>query len=567
MPSSNDYALSRAILYARVSTEEQTKSGYSLAQQLEACRLWCAREGYEIVEEVTDPGQSGASLERPGMDRVRDLVATEEISLVLAQDRDRFAREPAYHYLLRREFEEQGTKIRALNDRGDESPEGELTEGILDQLAKYERAKIAERSRRGKLRKAQEGKIVAGHVPNYGFEYNPARDKYIVDEENMRVVRRIFWMVGAQGVSLHGVTRALRLEGMKSPAGGKYWNKKVIRRFILDDVYKPHTFDEISALVAPEVAVHLDPERFYGVWWFNRRRANTDQVSEAGPNGRVYKKRNHVVFKDKSEWIAVPVPDSRIPRELAEAARDTVANNRSPSKLGGRFWELSGAILRCGECGRAMEGVDRYYKTKTGKKGVICYYRCREGNRRKDTCTNSKSVRSDRAHSAVWELVCGLLTDPEQLRADLDAMIEQEKRSGRRGDPAKEAQLRAEKLADIECKREGYWDLAASGDMPKDIMRARIAELEDQRKTAQKELENLRSYDEYLEGLERDRDALLASRMEMAPGALDSLTSEERHQFYKLIKLKVVAVPEGPLEVSGAFVPSQELGTLALTRT
>jgi len=95
------------------------------------------------------------------MDRVRDLVAAGGDFVVLAQDMDRFAREPAYHYLLRREFEEYGTKIRALNDRGDESPEGELTDGILDQLAKFERAKTAERTRRGRLRKARQGKIVA----------------------------------------------------------------------------------------------------------------------------------------------------------------------------------------------------------------------------------------------------------------------------------------------------------------------------------------------------------------------------------------------------------------------
>ena len=148
----------KAILYARVSTEEQAKKGYSLAQQLEALREYAAREGYEVLEEVQDPGHSGAILERPGMDRVRDLVAAGGVSVVLAQDRDRFAREPAYHYLLRKEFEEHGTKIRALNDRGDESPEGQLTDGILDQLAKYERAKIAERTRRGKLRKAREGR-------------------------------------------------------------------------------------------------------------------------------------------------------------------------------------------------------------------------------------------------------------------------------------------------------------------------------------------------------------------------------------------------------------------------
>ena len=82
------------------------------------------------------------------MDRVRDLVASGGVYVVLAQDRDRIAREPAYHYLLRREFEEHGTKMRAINERGDDTPEGELTDGILDQLAKFERAKIAERARR-----------------------------------------------------------------------------------------------------------------------------------------------------------------------------------------------------------------------------------------------------------------------------------------------------------------------------------------------------------------------------------------------------------------------------------
>src|SRR5829696_8775949 len=132
MPSTNGRHPKRAILYARVSTEEQAKSGYSLAQQIEALREYAAHEGYEILEEVTDPGQSGASLERPGMDRVRDLVAAGGVSVVLGQDRDRFAREPAYHYLLKKELEEHGTRIKALNDRGDESPEGELTDGILD---------------------------------------------------------------------------------------------------------------------------------------------------------------------------------------------------------------------------------------------------------------------------------------------------------------------------------------------------------------------------------------------------------------------------------------------------
>src|ERR687898_885839 len=113
MPSTNGHGPKRAILYARVATEEQAKSGYSLAQQTEALREFAAREGYEVLEEVIDPGQSGANLEWPGMDHVRDLVAIHGRGaaelVVLALYRDRFAREPAYHYLLRKEFEEYET--------------------------------------------------------------------------------------------------------------------------------------------------------------------------------------------------------------------------------------------------------------------------------------------------------------------------------------------------------------------------------------------------------------------------------------------------------------------------
>ncbi len=216
MPSTNGHApRKRAILYARVSTEEQARSGYSLAQQMEALRAYAARKGYEVLEEVLDPGQSGASLERPGMDRVRDLVADGGVSVVLAQDRDRFAREPAYHYLLKKEFEEYSCRLQALNNRGDDSPEGELTDGILDQLAKFERAKLAERSRRGKMRKAKEGHVGVT-TPKYGFRYNEARDGLIVCEPEMKVVEKVFRMA-AEGLGVTAIRTRLRSEGIPSP--------------------------------------------------------------------------------------------------------------------------------------------------------------------------------------------------------------------------------------------------------------------------------------------------------------------------------------------------------------
>ena len=299
MLSTNGHDPKRVIHYCRVSTDEQARSGYSLAQQLAALRDYAAREGYEVLEEVSDPGQSGASLERPGMDRVRDLVAAGGVAVVLAQDRDRIAREPAYHYLLRREFEEHGTKIRALNDRGDNSPEGELTDGILDQLGKYERAKISERSRRGKLQKAREGKVMAGPRVKYGCKLNTTRDGLLVDEHKMRNVRRIFRMVGTEGHSLNAVFKTFERERIPTPGGGKHWDRAFFRVAILDDAYRPHTYEEVEALVSPEVAARLEREQLYGIWWYNRLRVRTRQVSEPSENGRRYRREASFTVKPR----------------------------------------------------------------------------------------------------------------------------------------------------------------------------------------------------------------------------------------------------------------------------
>ncbi len=551
MPSTNGHGPKRAVLYARVSTDEQARSGYSLAQQIEALREYAALKGYEVLDEVEDAGQSGASLERPGMDRVRDLVAAGGVSVVLAQDRDRFAREPAYHYLLRREFEENGTKIRALNDRGDESPEGELTDGILDQLAKYERAKTAERSRRGKLRKAREGKIIANNGVDYGFKYNDARDSYEVDAQTMPVVRRIFAMV-AGGLPLNAVAERLTGEGVELPYSRyrrlKRWNVTFIRDCIVgDDVYRPHTFEEISTLVRPEVASRLDPEKSYGIWWFNRRRSKATQISVPDSNGgRRYKQRVRYAPRPREEWIAVPVPDSGVPREIVDAARQAIKHNRAPSNAGRRFWELSGGFVRCGLCGHVMDS----HTTANPGRPVYFYYACRTRYKKGvEACSNGKYLAAAKVEALVWEGVTKLLKDPEQLRADLDAMIEQEHRGALRGDPDEEAKLWADKLVEVQSKRASYQEMAASELITFDELRARLLELDETRETAERELEIIGNHREHLAELQADRDALLASLMEIAPMALESLTPEERRRFYRLLDLRVITYPDRSLEV------------------
>ncbi len=140
----------RAILYAHGSSQEQADSGYSLQDQIRTLRAYAEANGYEVLEEVRDPGHSGGSLERPGLRRIGELVEAGGVAVVLAQDRDRIAREPAITELLKMKFDQHGTKLRALNDPDDESPTGQFMAGILDQVAKLERGMIAQRTRRGR---------------------------------------------------------------------------------------------------------------------------------------------------------------------------------------------------------------------------------------------------------------------------------------------------------------------------------------------------------------------------------------------------------------------------------
>jgi site-specific DNA recombinase len=170
--TTNGHGPKRAILYARVSTDEQARSGFSLSQQLEALREYAAREGYEILEEVAEPGKTGAILDRPGLDRVRDLVAADGVSVVLAQDADRITRDPVHRAFLDEELERSGTRLVALDDWGDNTHEGELLKYLKGWVSKGERLKTAERTRRGLLRKAREGKVIKGPKANFGFRFN-----------------------------------------------------------------------------------------------------------------------------------------------------------------------------------------------------------------------------------------------------------------------------------------------------------------------------------------------------------------------------------------------------------
>jgi site-specific DNA recombinase len=212
------------------------------------------------------------------------MVAGRDVDAVVVLFRDRIAR-GVYAQLLSEEFREHGARLLALNSRGDDPPDGELGDNILGVIAAWERKKIAERMNRGKRRKAKEGKVVAGPRPNYGFSSNDERDGYLVDEDKMVVVRRIFRMVGAEGMPLNAARCTLEKEGIATPSGRRTWSRQYLRGCVYDDTYLSHTHEEISQLVSPEVAATLDPSRNYGVWWYGKERHIYAQRREVASDG------------------------------------------------------------------------------------------------------------------------------------------------------------------------------------------------------------------------------------------------------------------------------------------
>lgn len=331
---------------------------------------------------------------------------------------------------MREEFSLHGCALKSLNDHGDGSPEGQLADGIVDQIARFERLKTAERTRRGKLQRAREGTVVLTRIPNYGFRSNADRANYLVDEKRMATVRRVMSMA-AEGVAVHVIKRALDADGVPTASGGPYWHCGTIESLVLDDLYRPHTFAEVSAMVSPQVAATLDPEGTYGIWWYNRKRIKTSQVSEAGPDcTRVYRKKHATSRKDRSEWIDVPVPDAGIPLQTIEAARGAVRGCKTGStglpRVRDRFYELSGAVARCGVCGRAMVARPVTYKLKRGGTSTIHYYRCSKAYGYSGRCEHTRVYRAEELEGRVWDLVLSLPQNPERLRTALDRLIEQE---------------------------------------------------------------------------------------------------------------------------------------------
>ena len=535
----------RAVLYRRVSGEDQKKKGFSLPDQREEQLEYCSRENFEVVREFEDAGYSGKFLERPDLDELRDLVANGETDAVIVSKRDRLAR-GIYAGYLKNEFKRRGVELIALDSVTEDTPYGELLENTLDNFSEFERVMIADRMRRGKRSKSKQGKLVACPQADFGFRYNEARDGYEVHETKMPTVRRIFRMVGAEGLTQNAVVFRLKAEGISSPRGKRFWSRTSLRKLIMSDVYLAHTYEEVAQIVTPEVAAGLDSTKSYGISWYGKQRHTHTNEVRIKNGKKTYPRIRKSVDVPREEWIGVPVPDPGIPREWVIAARNSIKDNVKVSNCGRRFWELTGGVLRCAACGYAM-GTNFITTRATG------YYRCsgryRSGVR---ICSETKVFRAEDTEDLVWSFVSGVLKDPARLEHGLNEMLEREKTLASRG-PDDEEEAWLKRLAALKTQEDRLLDLYLEGKVDVDRYETRATQIKQARKTVEDELARIESRAMHIELVERDRYALLNHYAQIAPESLDALEPEERNRVYKMLDLTVMASRDGSLEARWAL--------------
>jgi site-specific DNA recombinase len=268
-------------LYARVSTERQQERG-TVTSQLEALRAAAEADGHEIVEEFIDDGYSGARLDRPALDRLRDAAEAGVLDGVICLCADRLARAYAYQVLILEELARFDVTVRFLEGPVlNQDPGSTLLVQMQGVIAEYERAKIAERYRRGKLYRAR-----AGEIPFWKTSYahrrvvpddgGPARIEIV--EPEAEIVREIFRDYVQGNSSVRQIALDLHERGVPSPTGKPIWGTSTIGRLLHNEAY-------------------------VGTVYYNRR----ESLPGNGPRGARNRKTRHRE-RPREEWIAIPVP-------------------------------------------------------------------------------------------------------------------------------------------------------------------------------------------------------------------------------------------------------------------
>ena len=397
-----------AALYARVSSEQQAKE-QTIASQVEALRQRVRQDGLTLPEELCflDEGASGGTLLRPALERLRDQAAAGAIDRLYVHSPDRLARKYAYQVLLLDELKRCGVEVVFLNRQIGCSPEEDLLLQVQGMVAEYERAKILERSRRGKLHAARRGSLnVLGGAP-YGYRYIGRREgggeaSYQVVEDEARVVRQVFAWVGLDRCSIGEVCRRLKAQGTPSPKGKGHWDRASVWGLLKNPAYQ-------------------------GTAAFGKTRVGERRSRPRPLRGRPeHARRGYSTYRTgPQDQVAIPVPALVEPALFAAVAEQLEENRqRQRQSARGARYLLQGLVV-CKRCGHAFYGKPVSRRSAKGKTRYA-YYRCigtdayRFGGER--ICSVGQ-VRTDLLEAAVWQDVRALLADPGRVRAEYERRV------------------------------------------------------------------------------------------------------------------------------------------------
>jgi site-specific DNA recombinase len=382
--------LKRAALYARVSTEKQEREE-TIASQVDLLYHTAAVQGYDVApgNVFIDDGVSGSRLDRPALDRLRDLAAEGAFEVILVTAPDRLARRYAYQVVLVEELTRCGCEVVFAHQSLGTSPAEQMLLQMQGVFAEYERALIQERTRRGRLFAARHGRVNWGNPP-YGYTYirktATTPQHLVINEAEAEVVRQIYrWCVEEQ-LSSYAIHRRLTAQGIpprKSTRG--HWAQSSVIEILRDPLYKGEAYYNRTQ--------PGDVRRPYGLRGLKDRHPGNGQ-------GRIR--------RPQADWIPVRVPALVDPETWERAQAQLVRNRERAQRHNTQHCYLLRSLLVCGRCGRRMVGT---WSAQGGR--YICalrYPRYVPG-----ACTG-RSLGAATLEPRVWDHVKMLLSDPEVLR-------------------------------------------------------------------------------------------------------------------------------------------------------
>ena len=391
-----------AAIYARVSSEQQREEN-TIASQTASLIEFAKSHDLEVPKEwvFEDEGYSGATLERPGLERVRDLAAEGQIQIVLAYSPDRLSRKYAYQILLIEEFARHGVETMFVKSPQGDSAEDQLLVQFQGMIAEYERAQILERSRRGKRHRAQLGEVsVLSNAP-YGYRYIRKTDEapaaYIINEAEACVVRRVYEMYTVEGLSIGEITRRLNTERIATRKASR-WERSVVWALLRNPAYRG-----LACFGKTRVSTRMRVMRP------QRRRGVTTPSTTAGHE------------RPREEWIEVPVP-ALVTEESFARAQELLHQNKIRSRRRTIAPSVVQGLVSCAKCGYAFSRTS----TQTSAR-KIHYYKCIGSDSWRKlggpVCDNGRFIRQELLDQIVWAEVIRLLEDPTLIQQELDRRL------------------------------------------------------------------------------------------------------------------------------------------------